>query len=164
MLFQHCGKVLNKGLGLLAWRCFLLTLCCLSPVAWKKNNNVESPTSPEHRRPSKRVRISIVVRATDLGRAPQKRLETARRQVHQPISRLPPHLSIVGLIPACRWTVMGRQAQPRGPSASSCRIASNALVLAQSVAPPPDPPPNPLLLAVCLRHPLEQRFIQLPFA
>lgn len=44
-----------------------VNVVCLSLVTWKKNNNVESPTSPEHRRPSKRVRISVVVRATDLG-------------------------------------------------------------------------------------------------
>lgn len=37
-------------------------------VVCKKNNNVESPTSPELRKTSKRVRISVVVRAGDRGR------------------------------------------------------------------------------------------------
>ncbi|XP_074535060.1 chloride channel protein 2-like isoform X5 [Halichoeres trimaculatus] len=40
----------------------LKNLFCASPDAegLEKNNNVESPSSPEHRRPSKRVRISVV--------------------------------------------------------------------------------------------------------
>ncbi|KAM8768790.1 chloride channel protein 2-like isoform 2-T2 [Acanthopagrus schlegelii] len=40
----------------------LKNLFCASPETegLEKNNNVESPTSPEHRRPSKRVRISVV--------------------------------------------------------------------------------------------------------
>ncbi|XP_070761377.1 chloride channel protein 2-like isoform X3 [Enoplosus armatus] len=40
----------------------LKNLFCASPdtEGLEKNNNVESPTSPEHRRPSKRVRISVV--------------------------------------------------------------------------------------------------------
>nr|XP_020492510.1 chloride channel protein 2 [Labrus bergylta] len=40
----------------------LKNLFCSSPDAegLEKNNNLESPTSPEHRRPSKRVRISVV--------------------------------------------------------------------------------------------------------
>lgn len=41
---------------------------CLSLITRKKNNNnTESPTAPELRRPSKRVRISVVVRATTRG-------------------------------------------------------------------------------------------------
>ncbi|KAI9528997.1 hypothetical protein NQZ68_015764 [Dissostichus eleginoides] len=47
----------------------LKDLFCASPdtEGLEKNNNVESPVSPELRRPSKRVRISIVVRAPDQG-------------------------------------------------------------------------------------------------
>lgn len=52
------------------WLDVVVNVVCLSLVIWKTNNNVESPTSPEQRRPSKRVRISVVVRATDLGHAP----------------------------------------------------------------------------------------------
>lgn len=45
-----------------------VNVVCLSLVTWKKNNNnAESPTAPELRRPSKRVRISVVVRATTWG-------------------------------------------------------------------------------------------------
>lgn len=40
----------------------------MSLITWKKNNNdPESPTAPELRRSSKRVRISVVVRATARG-------------------------------------------------------------------------------------------------
>lgn len=126
MLFvsKHCGKVvISDILGGFGWELdVVVNVVCLSPVTWKKNNNVESPTSPEQRRPSKRVRISVVVRATDLGHTANGQ-EAARQQVHQPISRLPPCHSILGLIPECRWTVMGCQAQP----ISICVIVPNCV-------------------------------------
>lgn len=45
---------------------FLILCACLWSL-WKTNNNLESPVSPGLRRSSKRVRISVVVRATVLG-------------------------------------------------------------------------------------------------
>nr|XP_033486194.1 chloride channel protein 2c isoform X1 [Epinephelus lanceolatus] len=46
----------------------LKNLFCASPdtEGLEKNNNLERPTSPEHRRPSKRVRISVVEPPTSL--------------------------------------------------------------------------------------------------
>lgn len=116
----HCGKVLKRVLFLGGRRPlgeYVVNVVCLSLVTWKKNNNVESPTSPEHRRPSKRVRISVVVRATDRG-LPHAWKPPGNRFISQSTDLSPRH-SIVGLIPNADGLWSGARLS-RGPSVSSC--------------------------------------------
>lgn len=106
----------------------IVNVVCLSLVIWKKNNNVESPTAPELRRPSKRVRISVVVRATQM---PGIRPATGS-SANQSIVTLPFHCQ-ANL--KCRWTVIWARLG-QSPSVSSCQKALNSFLLVQRLVSP----------------------------
>lgn len=108
----------------------IVNVVCLSLVIWKKNNNVESPTSPELRRPSKRVRISVVVRATQM---PGIRPATGS-SANQSIVTLPSHCR-ANL--KCRWTVIWARLS-LSLSVSSCQKALNSFLLVQRSVSPSD--------------------------